>query len=35
MNRDVIENGVRPEVIELGEQPEDGDEADEVKQITA
>ena len=36
ITRDVIENGVRPEIIELGELPEDhGEEPDEVKQITA
>jgi len=36
VNRDVIENGVRPEVIELGEQIETGsDESDEVHQIGA
>ena len=31
VNRDVIENGVQPEVIELGELTDDGDQADEVK----
>lgn len=36
VNRNVIVNGVQPEIIELGELPQDGhDEADEVKQITA
>ena len=36
INKDVIENGVRPEIIELGELPENGsDEPDEVNQITA
>ena len=36
VNRDVIENGVRPEIIELEELPHDGgDEPDEVNQITA
>ncbi|MDF1568118.1 MAG: ATP-dependent Clp protease ATP-binding subunit ClpX [Spirochaetaceae bacterium] len=36
VNRNVIENGEQPQVLELGEQSQDGgDEADEVKQITA
>jgi len=36
VNRNVIENGEQPQVIELGDQSQDGgDEADEVKQITA
>jgi len=36
ITRDVIENGVRPEIIELGELPENGgDEPNEVNQITA
>ncbi len=35
VNRDVIENGVRPEVIELDDLPSDDDESDEVNQITA
>jgi ATP-dependent Clp protease ATP-binding subunit ClpX len=36
VSRNVIEDGVHPEVIELGELPSDGgDEADEVKQIGA
>ncbi len=37
VNKDVIENGVRPEIIELAELPQDGGDEpdDEVSQITA
>ena len=36
INKDVINNGIRPQIIELGELIEDsGDNPDEVKQITA
>ena len=36
ITRDVIENGIRPEVLELGDIPhEGGDEPDEINQITA
>jgi len=36
VNKEVIENGARPQIVELGVLPETGsDEADEIKQITA